>query len=356
MSVLKKRGIFTKRAISTKIQGAGRSGPYRKPVFFGMYTTAVLSAVVIILLSLLLVPGAHATGTKTAFLGDMVLLSGYSPGSDTVYLFMTGPNLPVNGVALNNINRRADMGGLSTASADPDGHWEYKWYTSQLGGKIDTGTYTIWVTDRPVDRSHLSGSDYRTITVLLQPPGISAEASTATGAVNVSTIPGGATLFIDGENRGKTPVSIPDLDIGSHVLIVSSPGFGNLTTQVVVTEGAVSEVTIPLRSVNGSAYVNTTPPGAEISIDGILSGVSPVLLTDLEPGNHTVVAKKVDYNITSQEIRVIGGHMVVVQMSISESRTAGVPVPPVTRAAGLLPFSVACSVLLLAIHGLRKRS
>jgi hypothetical protein len=126
-------------------------------------TGIVTTAGIVILFCLLLVTGVSAAETKTAYLGDMVTLSGSSPGSDIVYLFMTGPNLPLNGVTLTNINRRADMGEFTTADVDPDGRWVYKWYTNQLGGKIDTGTYTIWVTDRPVDRSHLSGSDYRSI-------------------------------------------------------------------------------------------------------------------------------------------------------------------------------------------------
>ncbi len=196
-------------------------------------------------------------------MGDMVTLSGSSPGSDIVYIFMTGPNLPPNGVALNNINRRADMGGFTTADVDPDGHWVYKWYTNQLGGKIDTGTYTIWVTDRPVDRSHLSGSDYHSIPVFLQQPGIVAWSSTASGALMVRTIPEEAVLFLNGENRGVTPVTITDLPVGNHLIVVSLPGYENLTTQVVVKEGARTEVIIPLSSVNGSVFVNPTPAGVE---------------------------------------------------------------------------------------------
>ena len=265
--------------------------------------------------------------------------------SDIVYLFMTGPNLPSNGVALNNINRRADVGGFSTADVDPDGRWVYKWYTNQLGGKIDAGTYTVWVTDRPVDRSHLSGSDYRSITVVLQQPGISAGSSTATGALLVRSIPDGAVLFLNGENRGVTPVTIPDLPVGGHVLVLSSPGYQNMTTQVIVREGAITEVNVPLSAVNGSLYVNTTPGGAEISLDGRQAGVSPVLLEDLAPGNHSLVAGKSGYNTTDQEVRVIGGHMMVVQLSLGEGTPTSGTFPPATRAPGTGPALVMISII-----------
>jgi len=298
-----------------------------------------------LLVCLILVTGVSAAGTKTAYLGDMVTLSGSSPGSDTVYLFMTGPNLPQNGVALDNINRKADQGGFTTTDVDPDGRWVYKWYTNQIGGKIDAGTYTVWVTDRPVDRSHLSGSDYVSIPVLLQQPGISATSSTATGGLLVRTTPDGAVIFLNGENKGVTPVTIPGLPVGSHVISVSSPGYQNLTTQAVVMEGALTEVSIPLLSEKGSLYVNTTPSGAEISIDGQPSGLSPVLVPDLVPGNHTLEARKAGYNATRQQVQVIGGHRMVAQVSLGESTPVPGTYPPATRAAGVVPATLFTSIV-----------
>lgn len=341
------------QSVDREQQGRGPCATYRK---HGHPDTGIVSiAGMALLFCLLFVAGASAAGTKTAYLGDMVTLSGYSPGSDQVYLFMTGPNLPTNGVSLNNINRRADTGGLTTADVDPDGRWVYKWYTDQLGGKIDTGTYTIWVTDRPVDRSHLAGSDYQSISVTLQPPGFIPGSMTATGDLLVRSIPDGAVLFLDRENRGVTPVSISGLPVGDHVLRLSSPGYQDQVTQVLVQEGAVTEASIPLREVNGSIYVNTTPAGAEISIDGTGAGISPVLLSGLSPGNHTLVARKAGYTITSQEVRVVGGHMVVAQLYTPEEETRPPGTPPATRAAGMAPVIIVLSLVLFMVPGFQKR-
>ncbi len=316
---------------------------YRKNGLWKSRTAAI--AGFLALICLILVSGVSAAGAKTAYLGDMVTLSGSSPGSDTVYLFMTGPNLPQNGVALNNINRRADQGGFTTVDVDPEGRWTYKWYTSQIGGKIDAGTYTVWVTDRPVDRSHLSGSDYVSIPVLLQQPGITTTSSTATGGLLVRTTPDGALIFLNGENKGVTPVTIPELPVGSHVISVSSPGYQNLTTQAVVMEGALTEVSIPLLSEKGSLYINTTPSGAEISIDGKPSGLSPVLIPDLTPGNHTLEASKAGYEATRQQVQVIGGHRIVAQVSLGEGTPLQGTYPPATRAAGMVTATLLVSII-----------
>ena len=73
--------------------------------------TARLAGIILIG-CLLLAGGAVSAAGIQVYMGDIVTLQGYSTGSPTVYLFLTGPNLPVNGVALDNINAR-QMRGIS---------------------------------------------------------------------------------------------------------------------------------------------------------------------------------------------------------------------------------------------------
>jgi predicted amino acid dehydrogenase len=112
-----------------------------------------------------------------------------------------------------------------------------------------------------------------------------------------------------------------------------------------VKEGSLTEVSILLPEENGSIYVNTTPSGAEIFTDGNQSGLSPVLVSGLVPGNHTLVARKAGYITTRQEVHVIGGQMVAAQLSLGE----GVPVQgtniPATRAAGIVPTTMVISMV-----------
>ncbi len=86
-----------------------------------------------ILLLFVVVSVVAAAGSVQAYIGETIPLSGYSYSSQTVYLFLTGPNLPANGVALDNINNRADQGGFTQVSVDSNNHWEYNWYTGSLG-------------------------------------------------------------------------------------------------------------------------------------------------------------------------------------------------------------------------------
>ena len=143
---------------------------------------AILTILLAVVCTVLLTSASAAPGIQASF-GDIIPLSGYSYGSQTVYLFLTGPNLPANGVALDDISNRAEDGGFTRVSLDSNDHWSYKWGTGSIGGRLDDGTYTIWVVNGPNDRSHLSQADYSTISVTLGKPSISIDTPVQPGTM-----------------------------------------------------------------------------------------------------------------------------------------------------------------------------
>jgi hypothetical protein len=116
-----------------------------------------------------------------AYLGETITIHGVSYAGDRVYLFLTGPNLPANGVALTDITKRADQGHFTIVDVDSDQTWSMKWNTARIESTIDPGTYTVYVTTDPVDLSQLGGpSSYKTLEVYLKDPGTS-KVSVSTG-------------------------------------------------------------------------------------------------------------------------------------------------------------------------------
>lgn len=129
--------------------------------------TGPLAAIVLLLA--LAVPAAGAA--ITAYPGSVVTLAGTSTGSDTVYLFVTGPNLPADGGRLESPDTpvlSGDAGSFTTAAVGAGDRWTYRWRTGDAG--LDPGTYTIYVVDAPVSRSDLSGHAHTTIPVTLGIP------------------------------------------------------------------------------------------------------------------------------------------------------------------------------------------
>lgn len=119
-----------------------------------------------------------ADATIEAEFGDVLNLHGFSNKGDRVYLFMTGPGLPVNGVTLTDVSKRADQGEFTLVDVDTTQQWSMKWYTGRLERIINPGTYTIYVSINPVDKANLGGtSTYQTLDVYLKRSTVSRSSS-----------------------------------------------------------------------------------------------------------------------------------------------------------------------------------
>ena len=301
----------------------------------------LVTGVVLLVCSVAGSPGIQAT------LGDKIPLSGYSYGSPWVYLFLTGPNLPVNGVALNDISKRADQGGFTVVDVDGNDHWTYTWNTASVGGRLDEGTYTIWVANGPNDRSRLAEADYSTISVTLGEPSIVVNTPAQPGGMDLQSVPDGASLMVNGEFRGQTPLTINDLPAGTYNVTFSRFGFLPLSTPVQVEQGKVSEVRATLLPRIGDLAVNTSPPGARVLIDGAGAGISPVTVPNLTADNHTVTIEKEGFVPVTRPVRIIAGQVVPADFTLEP-----VPLSPTTRAAGLVPAPVTGMgvILLLLVY------
>ncbi|MDO9326738.1 MAG: PEGA domain-containing protein [Methanoregula sp.] len=302
----------------------------------------------------LLITGVATGQGIQASVGDIIPLSGYSSSSQTVYLFLTGPNLPVNGVALNDITKRADQGGFTRVQVDGDDHWSYKWGTANLGGRLDEGTYTIWVVNGPNDRSQLSNADYNTISVTLGKPSISIDTPVQPGAMELFSVPDGASVMMEEKYRGKTPLTISDLAPGTYTVTFSQFGYQKFITQVPIQSGKISEVTATLWPDAGALAITSVPAGANVLVDGTIPGITPFAAENLTLGNHTVAVSLDGYLSQQQTVTVIPGQTLPVSVGLS-------PIPPQTtaptRAAGPAAASlIAGSVaIMLIIQYIRRQ-
>jgi hypothetical protein len=104
-----------------------------------------------------------------AELGDTLNLHGESYVGNSVYLFLTGPGLPENGVTLMDTSQRADQGHFTIVDLDNNQQWSMKWNTARIENEIDPGTYIVYVSNEPVDKANLGGSgSYKTLEVYLK--------------------------------------------------------------------------------------------------------------------------------------------------------------------------------------------
>ena len=283
---------------------------------------------------------AAASGSTQSYLGNTVKLSGYCSSSSTVYLFLTGPNLPVNGVALDNIYRGTAQGGFTPVSVDSSGHWEYDWAT---GGGLDAGTYTVWVVNSQTDRAHLSEAEFSTISVTLGVPTISVTTPVVPGSLDLRSVPDNVSVTVNGNYKGKTPVVVSDLDPGTYQVAFSRFDYEPFSTPAMVEAGSITEVTATLVPKTGSLFISTTPPGAAVSIDGTLSGTAPVALNGLTAGNHTVNATLDGYIPFENQIRVVPNQTVTSEIALQKPAATIIP-----GISAPLPPAIAVMACLIA--------
>ena len=114
--------------------------------------------------------------------------------------------------------------------------------------------------------------------------------------VSVTSQPSGATVIIDGQDRGTTPVTLFDLAPGLHHLKYRLAGYMDRDRFFDTKEGPFIEKNDVLREIKGLLLLKTDPEGADISIDGRSVGRTPRLVTDLAVKDaYTVRFRKAGY-------------------------------------------------------------
>lgn len=157
----------------------------------------------------------------------------------------------------------------------------------------------------------MGGSDNGTTT---------APATTATtalprqnGSVAVTSVPNGASVTLDGQYEGTTPVIIIEVLPGNHDISLMYPGYNPLNQSISVGSSQTTAVNANLvvstnpAAGTGSLTVITDPAGARVSIDGDVKGVSPATIPGLSSGPHTLLLKLEDYYDLSTTVNVTAG-------------------------------------------------
>jgi hypothetical protein len=108
-------------------------------------------------------------------------------------------------------------------------------------------------------------------------PAVVGSVPPGSGSLSVTTTPAGASVSIDGVQRGISPTTIPGLAAGSHTVLLKLSGYQDLSAPVSVTAGAVNSfstgltplpaeiTTVPATTAAGAAALpaRTRSPGFE---------------------------------------------------------------------------------------------
>ena len=127
--------------------------------------------------------------------------------------------------------------------------------------------------------------------------------------VNITSQPSGATVIIDGMDRGTTPVTLFDLAPGRHHLKYRLAGYVERDRFFNTKElpGPYIEKNEVLEEEKGLLLLKTEPEGCDIQIDGVSIGRTPRLVTHLAVnGTYGVRFRKAGYLDQNISVRFEG--------------------------------------------------
>lgn len=165
------------------------------------------------------------------------------------------------------------------------------------------------------------------------------------GSLNVTSVPPGASVMVDGVYRGLTPLVVDELSAGIHQLIVGADGYSDLAVPVqmrageellytarlvqrTATTGATSGTRTPVQQpvatlvATGNLRVSTAPMDVNITVDGVFRGVGPQTVRDLPVGTHQVVLSRAGYLDLSRSVTVTDGPTMVLEATLTRAGTA----------------------------------
>lgn len=211
----------------------------------------------------------------------------------------------------------------------------YKGKTNQIVGNLAPGNHTITLAEpgyvtwsEPVT---VTGGEMKTLVVTLLP-----EYNPPTGDLQVSSSPTGAVVYLNGDYQGFTPpddhLDIIDLSPGSYTLILRKLGFEDYSVPVTIQPGKVVRVSASLKPViqtppAATADIVSTPTGAEVYVNSLFMGMTPISFQNVQPGNYTVELRLQGYTPFTTSGQAFPGQSIHIIAALAPAATPATPTP-----------------------------
>jgi PEGA domain len=147
-----------------------------------------------------------------------------------------------------------------------------------------------------------------------------------------------AEVFIDGSSAGRAPIDRADLAPGKHYVVVRKAGYAEWKREVTLDPNAATTLTAEL-SASGTVRVLSNVGGADVLIDGMVVGKTPVTVDNVQSGHHLVEVRKERYVTARQDVDVEGGGQKILSADLAPIPTGPSPVEMAQRFRGMTSFS-----------------
>jgi TonB family protein len=158
-----------------------------------------------------------------------------------------------------------------------------------------------------------------------------------TGTLTVRSNPEGATVLVDGEDRGVTPLELAELELGIYTVRVEKRGFKpqelaaeiNEDTNMAALDVALERIAKPPPPAPARAFLDilSMPSDAQVLMDGQVIGKTPLERYPARPGRRTFLIQKEGFEPWETSIELVAGLPGTVRASL-EAIEEEPPPPP----------------------------
>ena len=145
------------------------------------------------------------------------------------------------------------------------------------------------------------------------------ELSPICGEIYVNSDPIGAAVYVDGYNKGETPLVIKDIIIGTHELRLEKKGCASVIKSITIDERdglTINEILLTGKEIS----ISTDNIGDTIFIDGNFVGISPLTAT-ISFDKHIIKAVHEDKEISKMITVSQSGETITVHLAFFGNKT-----------------------------------
>jgi hypothetical protein len=182
--------------------------------------------------------------------------------------------------------------------------------------QLSAGVHNIVISKQGYNEAQqnvtVEGGHYSSFNATLTPPH---------GEVDISTLPPGAEVLIDGNSYGPGP-GRAEVDVGQHTFLVRQAGRDPVEGKFMVQDKAVVQRTIelPLKAPAPppiNVAVTTDPPSATVYLDGAPMSAKTPLSLHLTPGHHLLIIFAAGHRPVRRDIDVPESGVLTVNETLS---------------------------------------
>ncbi len=124
-----------------------------------------------------------------------------------------------------------------------------------------------------------------------------------TGQLHLTSEPAKATVLVDRQTRGETPLTIPMT--GTHLITLQKQGYHDLWESVTVQAQDTRNLEFKLEPLLGLLLLHSTPTNADVTVGGLSLGRTPLMVNTLSLGTHRIKINAPGYQAKEVEVQLL---------------------------------------------------